>query len=177
MSNRATLASPDSSNKSRSWLQVVDTVRRKTEHEQHRFRILSGITGWQEFVSAWCSNAICAMKREYPVNSKYEGPLDIDMMNYWAWSEIEITGAVDTALEIVNDAATISSLQVITCFDAMRSSAILYPDGSINPHVIQHVSDEVQSDMSRVAIRSTQRLIKNIQSTAALKNLTQKHGG
>lgn len=162
---------------SRPWLEVVEMVRRKTENDKYRLQILGGLEGWYEFASAWSASAVPILRREYPLESRYTGLQAYDVMNHWAWQQIEETGAVDASLEFVNDIAPLSSLQVITCFDAMRAAMLVYPDGSINPYAMQRVTDAVQAENSRMSIRSTSRAIEDIQKAAALRRLVEKHGG
>lgn len=176
MAKRATKKSPRrASKKPMPWLEVVERLRADTEDQQHRLKLLGSLWGWADFVAAWASVAQPILRHAYPLDRVYDGAETIDEMHYWAWTLIDETGAVDTALEFVNETAPLASLDVIQCFDTFRNAYLLYPDGAINAHVMQRVHDEAQAAQSAVSIRANARLVKDIQTAAYLGKLTRKH--
>ena len=157
------------------WLEVVERLRSETEDQQHRLKLLGSLWGWADFVAAWSSVAQPIIAHAYPLDRVYTGAEKIDEMHYWAWSLIEDTGAVDAALEFVNETAPLASLDVVQCFDTLRGAYMIYPDGAVNSHVMQRVHDEAQAAQSAISIRSNTRLIKAIQAAAYLDKVTKKH--
>ena len=179
MSKRAAKKQPVKKSKNKEsmlWLEVIELLKQRTESQQHRLQILATLPGWLEFSSSWIVHAPMLLEFSLPLMSTYTGSkTKTAYMHFWAWAQIEETGAVDALLSYINETIPMSSADMVQCFDTMYRSYLIHPDGSINPLIRQRVHDASESKQSIMSISASSRFIKAVQLASQLDKLTSKH--
>lgn len=155
------------------WLAAVEYIKHRTRDDSYRLRVLQGLQGWQDFASAWLSCGRDVLESKYPHAETFIGPRFLLELNAWTWYKIEQTPIVSTALEMTDQICNLSSVDTVHVFQSLRSSLLLYADGSVHPIVLQIVKDEASSQRLKYSLQSTRRLVENIRQTNTLKKLQE----
>lgn len=154
------------------WADAVAYVREYHVSKTECSAAVSTLYGWEQFAGGWEFHARLILQHAYPT-STISTKLHRFDMSEWCWAEIESTGAIDVTLEEIDRCCTIPSANVLSCFDTLRSNALIFPDGTMHQSLAQLHKSHASQARAASNIKTTTRAIREIQAANALSKLTQ----
>jgi hypothetical protein len=149
------------------WLAIVSQLKATAEAERWRLSMLNHLPFWDTFTVTWQSVATSLQ----PYGLKESCPANITQFDdqlAWAWDVVD--PIVDGVLYVIDQRLRhVPSGAIANVFEAMQSSALVFPDGQVNGRVIERMEaiealvtleTFAQVDEARVRIKESRQVLK-----------------